>query len=82
MSLTISDRTRRKERIAKRIDQHIETIVARQDPTLLERVSKEARQEVFASLSIDSQRRELEDIEKQKEEMEKRERRLKANSTL
>jgi len=76
--LRISEKTHWKERIAKRIDQRIETLVAKQDPTLLQRVSDEARQRAYESLSIDSHQRELDEIEKLKQEMERRERRLKA----
>lgn len=76
--LTVAERTHWKERIAKRIDQSIETLVARQDPTLLQRVGEQARQKAYGSLGIDAQQHELEAIQKQKEEIERRERRLRA----
>ena len=78
MSLTVADRTHWRDRIAKRIDQRIETLVAKQDPTLLQRVSEQAREKAYKSLGIDAQRRELDQLQKQKEEIEKRERRLEA----
>ena len=76
MSLTVSERTHWRDRIGKRIDRRIETLVAKQDPTLLQRVSEQARDKAYESLGIDSQRRELEQLEKQKEKIERRERRL------
>jgi len=76
--LRISEKTHWKERIAKRIDQRIETLVAKQDPTLLQRVAEQAREKAYESLGINAQQREFEDIQKQKEEIERRERRLRA----
>ena len=78
MALTLGEKGHWKERIAKRIDQRIETLVAKQDPTLLQRVAEQAREKAYESLGIDAQQREAEDIQKQKEEIERRERRLRA----
>ena len=74
--ISVSEKSHWKERIAKRIDHRIETLVAKEDPTLLQRVEKEARERAYKSLGIDAQQRELEAIQKQKEALEKRERRL------
>lgn len=74
--LTVADRTHWRDRIAKRIDQRIETLVAKQDPTLLQRVEKDARERSLKSLGIDAQQKEIDQLHKQKEEMEQRERRL------
>ena len=41
-SLTLGEKSHWKERIAKRIDQRIETLVAKQDPTLLQRVAEQS----------------------------------------
>ncbi len=76
--LRVSEKTHWKERIAKRIDQRVETLVAKQDPTLLQRVTEQARANAYESLGISAQQRELDAIEKQKEEMQRRERRLRA----
>jgi len=78
MAVTVTEKTHWRDRIAKRIDRRIETLVAKQDPTLLQRVSEEARKQAYTSLGIDAQQREFEDIQKQKEEVERRERRLRA----
>jgi len=78
MALTVTDRTHWQERIGRRIDQRIETLVAKQDPTLLQRVSEQARQKACESLGISSQQQELDAIQKQKEVLERRERRLQA----
>jgi hypothetical protein len=74
--LTQTEKSHWQERIGKRIDHRIETLVAKEDPTLLNRVEKEARERAFKSLGIDAQQREMEAIQKQKEELEKREQRL------
>jgi alanyl-tRNA synthetase len=78
MGLTVTEKAHWKERIAKRIELRIETLVAKQDPTLLERATRLARERAYRSLGIDAQERELEEIEKQKEALEKREHRLEA----
>ena len=76
MSLTLGEKNHWKERIARRIDQRIQTLVAKGDPTLLERVAKEAREKAYESLGIGAQQREIEALDKQKEEIARRERRL------
>ena len=78
MGLTLGEKNHWKERIAKRIDHRIETVVAKDDPALLQRVAEEARNKAYKSLGIDAQRQELQQIEKQKEETERRERKLQA----
>ena len=78
MSLTVSEKTHWKERITKRIDQRIETLIAKQDPTLLQRVTEQARERACESLGIAGHQHELEQVEKQKQELDKRERRLRA----
>jgi hypothetical protein len=78
MGITVAEKEHWKERIGKRIDQRIESMVAREDPTLIERVAKEAKEKAYDSLGIGPQQRELEAIEKQKEEIQKREHRLEA----
>ena len=78
MGLTVAEKQHWKERIAKRIDHRIETLIAKKDPTLLQRVEREAREQALKTLGIDTQQRELEEIEKKREEIDRRERRLKA----
>lgn len=79
--LTVAEKTHWKERIAKRIEHRVETLVAKEDPMLLQRVEKEAKERAYKSLGIDAQQRELEAIQKQREELEQRERRLGAEQT-
>jgi len=76
MGITVAEKNHWKERIAHRIEQRIETLVAKQDPTLLQRVSEEARKKAYESLGIHAQQNELEAIQKEKEKFERRERRL------
>ena len=78
MGITVSEKSHWRDRIAKRIDQRIETLVAKEDPTLLQRVKEQARQRAYDSLGIQAQRQELDELEKQKADIEKRERRLEA----
>jgi hypothetical protein len=76
--LTLGEKSHWKERIAARIEHRIETLVAKEDPTLLQRAEKQARDRAYKSLGLDVQQRELDAIQKQKEELEKREKRLQA----
>jgi hypothetical protein len=78
MALTVAEKEHWKERIGKRIEHRIETLVAKKDPTLLQRVAEQARERAYNSLGIFAQHVELEQIEKQKAELDRRERRLKA----
>ena len=78
MPLTLGEKTHWRDRIARRIDHRIETLVAKEDPTLLQRTEKEAREKAYESIGILSHRNELVALEKQKEDIEKRERRLHA----
>jgi len=76
IAISVAEKTHWRDRIAARIDRRIETLVARQDPVLLQRVSEEARHKAYESLGIQAQQQELEAIQKEKEEIERRERRL------
>ena len=78
MPLTLSERDHWKSRIAKRIDQRIETLVSRQDPTLLQRTAGHARARAYESLGIAAQQQGLEQIQRQREELKDREQRLEA----
>ncbi len=78
MALTLGEKSHWKERIAKRIDQRIETLVAKQDPTLLQRVAEEARKKAYESLGINAQQWTLEQFKEQREEIDRKERRLRA----
>ena len=78
MSITVREKDHWKDRIGKRIDYRIETLVARKDPTLLQRVKEQSRDKAYESLGIQAQRQELKKLEKQKADIEKRERRLEA----
>ena len=78
MGLTLGEKSHWKDRIAKRIERRIETLIAKQDPTLLQRVCEQARQKAYASLGIQPQQDELEQLDKQKKDIDRRERRLKS----
>ena len=78
MGLTVREKDHWRDRIEKRIDRRIETLVAKEDPTLLQRVKEQARKKAYESLGIQAQRQELDALEKQKADIEKRERRLEA----
>lgn len=53
MTLTVAERQHWKERIGKRIDCAIEAVYCLKDPTLLERIENDARQQAYASLGIE-----------------------------
>jgi len=74
--LTQGEKIHWRDRIAARIEQRIETLVAAQDPTLLQRVTEDARKKAFESLGIAPHQKELEALHKQEEEMQRREKRL------
>ena len=76
MGLTLAEKDHWRDRIARRIGQRIEALVSKEDPTLLERVAKEAREKAYESLGIGAQQREIEALEKEKEKIGMRERRL------
>ena len=60
----------------RRIQECLGTLVGKQDPTLLESVGEQARQKACETLHIACHQRDLESIEKQEKEMERREHRL------
>lgn len=76
MGLTLGEKTHWKERIARRIDQRVETLVGKEDPTFLQRVADQAEDRAHAALGIDSQRRELARIKHQQEALRRRGHRL------
>lgn len=78
MALTVAEKSHWRDRIAKRIGQRIETLVAKSDPTLLQRVKEKSRDKAYESLGIQAQRQQLEELEKQQAEIEKRQHRLEA----
>ncbi len=78
MGLTLGEKSHWRDRIAERIDQRIETLVAKEDPTLLQRVAAQAHAKAYESLGIDAQQRQFEDLQKQKEEIERRQRRMRS----
>ncbi len=78
MSLTVDAKKHWKSRIRKRIDQHVERLIAGQDPILLQRVCEQAREQAYESLGLRSQRDELEIIEGQLQSLGERKRFLEA----
>ena len=71
MSLTVSEKNHWKDRIARRIDKKIEMLLAA-DPNLMDRIHRDARQRALQSLGLADWQAELDDIERQKELLEKR----------
>jgi uncharacterized membrane protein YheB (UPF0754 family) len=75
MGLTITEKEHWKDRIARRIEKRIEAIFA-EEPNLEDRIQREARQRALSSLGLSAQQTELDEIEKQKEALEKREQKI------
>ncbi|NQU24426.1 MAG: hypothetical protein HQ567_24350 [Candidatus Nealsonbacteria bacterium] len=73
--LTVTEKEHWKSRIARRIDKRVEAITAG-DPNFFERIERDARQRALESLSLAEYQTELDEIERQKETMEKRAKRL------
>ena len=73
--VTVTEKEHWKNRIALRIDKRIEAIYAA-EPNLDDRVQREARDRALASLGLAEMQSELDDIEKQKDALEKREKQI------
>ncbi|GAF68185.1 unnamed protein product, partial [marine sediment metagenome] len=73
--LTVTEKEHWKKRIARRIDKRIETITAG-DPNFFDRIERDARQRALESLGLAENQAELDEIQRQKETLEKREKRL------
>jgi hypothetical protein len=74
MSLTVREKEHWKSRISTRIDRAIESLCAKNDPGLLERICSQAKQEAVQSLGIAEHQAVLEQIEKDKKTLERKER--------
>ena len=70
-SLTVTEKNHWKERIARRIDKRIEGLLAA-EPNLMDRIHREARQRSLQSLGLADGQAELDNIEHQKDMLEKR----------
>lgn len=75
MGLTITEKEHWKDRISRRIDKRIEAIFA-EEPNLQDRIQREARQRALSSLGLSDQQTELDEIERQKGALDKREREI------
>jgi len=73
--LTVTEKEHWKNRIARRIDKRIEAITA-DDPNFFERIERDARQRALESLGLAEYQAELDGTQRQKETLEKREKRL------
>ena len=73
--LTVTEKEHWKDRIGKRIDKKIEAVSA-EDPNLLDRVHREARERALASLGLSEMQQELDGVEQQKSALDKRERQI------
>lgn len=78
MGLTVAEKTHWKDRIARRIGRRIDALVAKNDPALLQRVESEARTRACDGLGIGDQEREVRELEARKQEIENRQRQLRA----
>ena len=72
--LTLTEKDHWRKRIAKRIDKKIEVISAA-DPNLMDRILREARERALQSLGLAEMQHELDDIERQRKDLNKREER-------
>jgi hypothetical protein len=72
--LTVAEKTHWRDRIAARIDKRIEAIAA-DDPSLLERVKRAARQRALESLGLAELQAELDTVVAERAALDRRERR-------
>ena len=70
-SLTVTEKEHWKDRISRRIGKRIEALEAA-DPNLMDRIHREARQRALQSLGLAAWQAELDNIDRQKEQLEKR----------
>jgi len=75
MPLTVTEKEHWKDRISRRIDKRIEAIHA-EGPNLKDRIQRDARQRALESLGLAEMQTERDEIAKQKEALEKRERKI------
>jgi hypothetical protein len=73
--LTVTEKEHWKDRIAKRIDRQIERITAEQ-PSVFEAVRSEAKQRALTALGLQELQSQLDQVEAEKQSLEKRERNL------
>lgn len=69
--LTVTEKQRWKDRIAKKIDKKIDAIYS-EDANLNERIQREARNRALASLNLKDLDAEVNEIEDQENQLEKR----------
>ena len=69
--LTVSEKNHWKDRLSKRIDKRLDAIAA-EDPNLLDRVKRQARERAMASLNLADLQVEIDEIERQEETLDKR----------
>lgn len=73
--LTVTEKQHWKERIARRIDKRIAAIEA-EDPNLMERITREARQQALESLGLAGPFARLDEIERQRDALHEEEERV------
>ena len=69
--LTVSEKNHWKDRLSKRIDKRLETIAA-EDPNLLDRVKRQAREAAMRSLNLADLQADIDNIEREEEALDKR----------
>jgi hypothetical protein len=74
-TLTVTEKEHWKDRIARRIDKRVEAITAA-DPNFFDRIERQARQRALESLGLAEHQAELDEIERQKESLERRQKQL------
>ena len=73
--LSVTEKSHWKERIARRIDKRIEVISAG-EPNLMDRIQRQARQQALQSLGLAELQTELDAIEEQKLDLDRRQDRV------
>ena len=74
MSITVKEKEHWRNRITRKIDQAIEELLAGENPNCMEQINREAKNRTLKSLGIAELKSEVENIDKEKEALEKKRR--------
>lgn len=74
--LTVKEKEHWKERIGRKIEQAIETLVSKQDPGYLSRVQGEAKTQAYDSLRLTALKQQFEEAKQQEEKLKADKKRL------
>ncbi len=72
MTITVKEKEHWKDRITRKIDQAVESILAAENPNFMEEIRRKAKIKTWESLGIAKLKKEVEEIETEKEKLDKK----------